>query len=168
MDWLPFWMVEGRDAVFVVSTAAPDLPEVLALDLLCLRAADGEALDVGQHRQRLEQALAQSQWVVVRRDWVLVAYGYLWPLEDGSWFVGGLLVHPQYRTAPTIERLSLGLAELIEQHAIGAIKSHVLHTNQASLRLHRRLGFVVEKSNELAVALIGEGATVRSRLGLGG
>lgn len=142
----------------------PGLDEVLALDILCLRAPDGLPLDTSAHRHALAQSLQRSQWATVRREGGLVAYGYLWPLEDDAWFVGGLAIHPDHRTAPTVAALGAAMAGLVRTIGARKLQSHVLRGNAQSLRLHRRLGFVVEKENDRAIAFGAESASLLSRL----
>lgn len=142
----------------------PTLEDVLALDLICLREPDGAPLDPEAHRQRLAISIPKSEWVYLWRDDVLAGYGYLWPQAPGDWFVGGIAIHPKYRSAPTIAALGAAMRDLIERLSIATLHSHVLRANRASLRLHKRLGFTVEQENERAIAFVANGADLVSRL----
>lgn len=142
----------------------PELNEVLALDLICLRDVDGSPLDVETHRQRLAQSIPMSQWVTLRRDGMLMAYGYLWPQGEDCWFVGGLAIHPAHRQAPTVFALGEAMTDLVQRIGAVSLRSHVLRANAASLRLHRRLGFVVEQENERGFAFIAKAADMAGRL----
>lgn len=135
-----------------ITHARPGLEDVLELDRICLREADGEPLDTKAHRGKLERAIPRSEWATVDRDGQLVAYAYLWPLENADWFVGGLLIHPGHRTAPTVTALSRSFADLLRRIDAGRLKSHVLRSNTASLQLHKRLGFEIEQESEIAFA----------------
>ncbi|ODT70160.1 MAG: hypothetical protein ABS75_13690 [Pelagibacterium sp. SCN 63-23] len=150
----------------MAAAGRPDLGDVLALDLICLREPDGSPLDCELHRERLAVSLPKSEWVCLRRDDELIAYGYLWPQADRSWFVGGLAIHPGFRTAPVISELGAGMRDLVRMLGIGTLRSHVLVSNTASLRLHRRLGFAVEMQNERAVAFVANGTDLLGRLPL--
>lgn len=143
---------------------SPTLEEVLALDLVCLHDPDGGPLDAKTHRERLAISIPTSEWVCLRRHGLLVAYGYLWPQGPGDWFVGGIAIHPKYRAAPTIAALGAAMRERIEGLGIATLRSHVLRSNAASLRLHRKLGFTVEQENERAIAFVANGADLVSRL----
>jgi len=142
----------------------PALEDVLALDLICLRKPDGGPLDAESHQQRLAISIPKSEWVCLRRYGMLVGYGYLWPQTADDWFVGGIAIHPEYRTAPVIAALGAAMRELVERLSIAKLRSHVLRSNTASLRLHKRLGFTVEQENERAIALVANGADLVSRL----
>lgn len=131
----------------------PELAEVLALDGICLREVDGEPLDLAVHRERLLLSFPASKWAFVRREEQLVAYLYLWPLDEPDWFVGGLAIHPDHRRPSVLAALRRSVTLQLQALNIRRLKSHVLRGNQASLRLHRRLGFVVEQQNETALAL---------------
>lgn len=142
----------------------PALEAVLALDLICLREADGGPLDAERHRERLAASIPKSQWAYMRRDGRLVAYGYLWPQRDDDWFVGGLAIHPDHRTAPVIAGLGGAMRELVARLGIKSLRSHALVGNAASRRLHQRLGFVVEKEDSRAIAFVAQGAALLARL----
>lgn len=144
-----------------MTSARPAIDEVLALDLKVLRAPDGSPLDAAGHREMLEKSLPRAEWALVRRKGQLVAYGYLWPLAGATWFVGGLAIDPDHRNAPTIAALGREMAALIARIGAQRLESHVLRTNAASLRLHRRLGFEVAQENDRAIAF---GADVPSLL----
>ena len=146
---------------FEASSVRPALEEVLALDRLCLRAPDGSALDEAAHRASLERSAPRSEWAVVRRAGVLVAYGCLWPLNHGAWFVGGLAIEPRHRVAPVVGALGREFLALAHRLGVVALHSHVLRNNAASLRLHRRLGFTVEQENDLAVAFAAKLASLK-------
>lgn len=150
---------------FSITQARPGLEEVLELDRICLREPGGEPLDMMAHRGKLEQSIPRSEWGSVRRDGQLVAYAYLWPLEKAVWFVGGLLIHPRHRTAPTVTALSRTTADLLENIDAHRLKSHVLRSNVASLQLHMRLGFKIEKESEIAIAFSADCAPLLKRLG---
>ncbi|UYN98497.1 MAG: GNAT family N-acetyltransferase [Devosia sp.] len=142
----------------------PSLDEVLNLDLPCLEAPEGGPLDADAHREALTRSLERSKWAHVRRDGQLVAYGYLWPLSDDVWFVGGLAIHPHYRNASVTAELARAMSGLVR--AVGAVRleSHVRRGNKASLRLHERLGFVVTRESDRAVALRADSAALLARL----
>ena len=137
---------------------------MLDLDSICLREPGGHPLDIPAHRKKLEQSILRSEWGSVRRDGQLVAYAYLWPLVNSDWFVGGLLIHPRHRTAPTVSALSRATADLLENIDAHRLKSHVLRSNAASLQLHMRLGFEIEKESEIAIAFSANCAALLKRL----
>jgi ribosomal protein S18 acetylase RimI-like enzyme len=142
----------------------PALEDVLALDVLCLRDAEGGSLDAARHRELLAQSLPRSEWAVVYRDGILVAYGYLWPKQDGVWFVGGLAIHPDYRGAATVRALADAMRALISRTGALRLESHVRRDNRESQRLHRRLGFVVVQESDRATAFTADCTELLSRL----
>lgn len=149
-------------------TDRPSLEELLALDAVCLREADGAPLDLGAHRQRLAQTLARSRGAWLRRKGELIAYAYLWPLEEeGDWFVGGLALHPGHRRGTVVAELARTVLNLLESLGAVTLKSHVLRTNAASLALHRRLGFEIQQENEVAVAFTASVAEIGGLLPVG-
>ncbi len=78
----------------------PSIDEILALDLLTLREHSelaGDIFDVGTQRQKLEQSLAASEVVALRRGGALIAYAMLQPQEDDRWFVLRFNTHPNHR-----------------------------------------------------------------------
>ncbi len=147
-------------------TERPALEDVLALDILCLRAPDGGPLDAPSHRQPLLVSIPKSEWACIRRNNSLVAYGYLWRQTGDDWFVGGLAIHPHHRSAPVILGLGAGMRDLVGKLGVKTLRSHVLASNTASLRLHRRLGFAVEQQDERAVAFVADGAALLELLPL--
>ena len=144
--------------------ARPTIDELQALDLAVLRAPDGGPLDPVVHRKALGQSLPRAEWALVRRAERLVAYGYVWPLADKTWFVGGLAIAPDFRHAPTIAALGAAMAALIARIGAQRLESHVLRTNTASMRLHRRLGFAVMQENDRAIAFGIDVAALLARL----
>jgi GNAT superfamily N-acetyltransferase len=145
-------------------TACPSVDEVLALDLLVLRSPDGGPLDPQAHRVALETSILRSEWCVLRRDGLLVAYGYLWPLADQAWFVGGLAIHPEHRNAAVTAALGREMSALVKRLGATRLESHVRRDNVLSLRLHRRLGFAVGQENDRAIAFSADSATLLARL----
>ena len=133
---------------------APTLEELLQLDSLCLREASGGPLDLDAHRARLTQSMAQSRFAWVRRSGALVAYGYMWPRDAACWFVGGLAIHPHHRNAGVTAELLDSFIRLVSDSGARELHSHVLATNTASLKLHRRLGFTEAQRNDTAIAFV--------------
>jgi RimJ/RimL family protein N-acetyltransferase len=157
---------ELRSAAMALSATLdrPDIDDVLALDLLCLRQPDGSALDRSAHLDKLQLSVAISTWAVVRKEAELIAYAYMWPLETADWFVGGIAIHPEYRNAPTVAALSHAAGRLLAATGAKSLKSHVLRHNRSSLRLHQRLGFEVELESDTAFALSAPISQVLQRL----
>jgi RimJ/RimL family protein N-acetyltransferase len=142
----------------------PSIEEVLALDLLVLRSPEGGSLDPQAHRVALETSIPRSEWAIIRRDGRLVAYGYLWPLADQTWFVGGLAIHPEHRNAAVTAALGREMSALVKRLGATRLESHVRRDNVLSLRLHRRLGFAVGQENDRAIAFSADSATLLARL----
>jgi ribosomal protein S18 acetylase RimI-like enzyme len=147
-----------------VAGMRPSLEEVLALDLLVLRQPEGGPLDAERHREALATSIPRSEWCVIRRDGLLVAYGYLWPLADHAWFVGGLAIHPDHRNAAITAALGREMSALVKRIGARRLESHVRRDNAASLRLHRRLGFAVMQENDRAIAFSADSAALLARL----
>ena len=147
-----------------MTSVRPSLEAVLALDLLVLRSPEGGPLDRDAHRAALETSIPRSKWALVHRDDQLVAYGYLWPLADQAWFVGGLAIHPSHRNAAVTAALGRDMAGLVKRLGVQRLESHVRRDNVASLRLHRRLGFAVIKENDRAIAFSAESEALLARL----
>lgn len=132
----------------------PELDELLALDLLTLRAHTelaGDVLDEAAHRQTLAQTLETAEVVAVRRAGALVAYAMLRPQEAGLWFVLAFNTHPARRDANVFRELFAQLAALAERLSITALRSNVYRTNRLSMAFHRRLGFRVTREAEKGV-----------------
>jgi len=132
----------------------PNIDEMLALDLLTLREHTelaGDVFDAVTQRQKLEQSLAVSEVVTVRRDGALVAYAMLRPQEDGRWFVLGFNTHPDYRDGGVFRDLFALLAGLAKRCSITSFRSNVYKTNRLSMAFHRRLGFRVTRENPKGV-----------------
>jgi len=132
----------------------PNIDEMLALDLLTLREHTelaGDVFDAVTQRQKLEQSLAVSEVVTVRRDGALVAYAMLRPQEDGRWFVLGFNTHPDHRDGGVFRDLFALLAGLAKRCSITSFRSNVYKTNRLSMAFHRRLGFRVTRENPKGV-----------------
>ena len=142
----------------------PSIGEVLALDLVVLSSPEGGPLDPEAHRAALETSVPRSEWACIRRDGQLVAYGYLWPLADHAWFVGGLAIHPEHRNAAVTAALGREMSALVKRLGATRLESHVRRDNVASLRLHRRLGFAVREENNRAIAFSADSAALLARL----
>ena len=128
------------------------LDAIVALDVLCLQDPDGGPLNVAAQRKRLEAVTLQARFALVRRNGTLVGYGYMWPLVDDTWFVGGLAIHPDYRNAGVTAELVRSFSAMVESSRAVILESHVLADNLASVRLHRRLGFIPFHRDERAIA----------------
>jgi ribosomal protein S18 acetylase RimI-like enzyme len=142
----------------------PSVEEVLTLDLLVLRSPGGGPLDPDGHRAALETSIPRSEWACIFRAGQLVAYGYLWPLADQTWFVGGLAIHPEHRNAAVTAALGREMSALVKRLGATRLESHVRRDNIASLRLHRRLGFLVTRENDRAIAFSADSAALLARL----
>ena len=131
-----------------------ELEELLALDLLTLRAHTelaGDVLDATTQRQALVRALQTAEVVSVRRAGALVAYAMLQPQEAGLWFVPGFNTHPAHRDASVFRDLFAQIGALAQGRAITALRSNVYRTNRLSMAFHRRLGFRVTREGDKGV-----------------
>ena len=147
----------------------PTLDAIVALEALCLRDPYGGTLNVATQRARLEASTAQACFALVWRDGMLVGYGYMWPMVDETWFVGGLAIHPHYRNASVTAELVRSFSAVVESSRAVDLESHVLADNHASIRLHQRLGFKEAHRDERAIALRASVADLKlSRLSLTG
>lgn len=124
------------------------IDEILALDLLTLRdRVDGMLvpLDPVGHRARLVVSIARSEVIAVRRAGELCAYFKCWPMGEDRWFVAGLAIHPAHRTPTVTAELLDGVDGFTRRAGVVEYVSHVYRDNDASMRLHRRLGFRVTR-----------------------
>jgi ribosomal protein S18 acetylase RimI-like enzyme len=137
------------------------LDEILALDALCLRDPTGGPLDLGAHSAQLRASALKSSFATIRRNGNLVAYGYMWPLGEGRWFVGGLLIHPEHRNASVTAELLRNFLGLVYDSDATELHSHVLASNTLSVRLHRRLGFAEIQRDERAIAFVAHVADLK-------
>lgn len=143
----------------------PNIDEMLALDLLTLREHTelaGDVFDAVTQRQKLEQSLAVSEVVAVRREGALIAYAMLRPEEDGRWFVLGLNTHPDHRNGGVLRDLFANLAGLARRCSITSFRSNVYKTNRLSMAFHRRLGFRVARENQKGVEFTADLADLTS------
>lgn len=126
--------------------------EILEIDQLVLRnymvAADTK-IDPETHRAALVSSFERSKFAVVRRNDAVAAYAYLWPVDGGTWFVGGIAIHPRHQNPSVIRELGGTVIDLIRNQKIGALKSNVFKANKASVRLHHHLGFIVTRENDV-------------------
>lgn len=132
----------------------PTVEELLALDLLTLRAHTelaGDVLEPDAQRHAIERGLAVSELASVRRDGRLVAYAMLQPQEAGRWFVTGFNTHPAHRSAPVFRDLFAQISALAARHGITSLRSNVYKTNRLSMAFHRRLGFKITRENDKGV-----------------
>ncbi|WP_172201875.1 GNAT family N-acetyltransferase [Niveibacterium sp. COAC-50] len=143
-------MQEAAPALDDAATDDALVDALLALELLTRRAS-GLAADAEACRARIAESLPVSQLCQVWRDGRLVAYGMVTQQTATSWFVTAFAVHPSYRTAGVLRELLGGLASLIEALGIEVLWSYVYKANPALLRLHRALGFEVQRENATGV-----------------
>lgn len=132
---------------------SPSVDELLALDLLTLRAHTeqaGDTFDVDEQRIKLQKAVDISEICSVRRDGNLVAYAMLRPDSGACWFVGAFGIHPSHRTYAVMTDLLAKIATLAKERGIGELRSHVYKTNRLSVAFHRKLGFRVTRENDKA------------------
>jgi RimJ/RimL family protein N-acetyltransferase len=130
------------------------LEDILALDALSLREPDGGPLDLAAHRRQLEKSAITSRFATVERGGALIAYGYIWPLGERRWFVGGFSIHPDHRNAGVVAELFRTFADIVKDSDAVELHSHVLANNVQSLRLHKRLGFKDTQRNDRAIAFM--------------
>lgn len=126
--------------------------EILEIDRLVLRNRNkvgSPEIDIAAHRLAVEASKAKSKYSVVRRDGKVAAYGYLWPLDEQMWFVGGIAIHPNHRNPSVFRELAQSLNDLIVRNCIGALRSNVFKENKASVDLHRHLGFEVTRQMDV-------------------
>jgi ribosomal protein S18 acetylase RimI-like enzyme len=139
------------------------LDEILELDLLTLRdhtERAGDRLDADTHREQLRRSLADGLLCAVRRDGRLAAYALLRADDARGWFVSGLGIHPERRSAPVVAALFAQLAALAARHGIDTLRSHVYKTNHLSMNFHRRLGFRITRENARGVEFVATIATL--------
>ncbi|WP_373355911.1 N-acetyltransferase family protein [Pseudoroseicyclus sp. CXY001] len=140
-----------------------DLDDMLALDLARLRAPDGGPLDPAAHRAALEGSWERSVRVLIRREGALRAYGSFWMAAPGEAFVGGLMLAEG--AGGLARELGRRLLAALQEAGAERVVSHVRKGNAESLRLHRRLGFIVERESAVAVAFALPMGALAARLG---
>lgn len=139
------------------------IDEYLHIDVLALRAHTEEAgdqLDETEHRARLARSFAISEICEVRRRGVVLAYAMLRPKAHGVWFVTAFNVHPNNRTPGVFAALAAEFIAKLQHHGISEIQSNVYRTNIRSMKLHRRLGFIITRENEKGVEFTASAATI--------
>ena len=144
----------------------PSLDELLALDLLTLRAHTelaGDVLQADLQRECLKRSLNDSEVLSVRRQGELVAYAMVRPESNACWFVGAFSTHPHHRTSTVVSELLAKMVNLAHEHGIEELKSHVYKTNRLSLAFHRKLGFRITRENEKAVEFVASISTLSER-----
>ncbi|MBB5202996.1 RimJ/RimL family protein N-acetyltransferase [Inhella inkyongensis] len=133
---------------------SPSAAELLALDALTLREADGGALDLAAQARRIQESLHCAHALGVWREGQLVAYVLLQPQELGRAFVRGFCLHPDWRQAGVLLDLLRAVLAWVTEHGVSELHSHVRKGNAESLALHRQLGFAVVAENEWAYAFV--------------
>ena len=142
-------------ALFAASApVSPSAGELLGLDALTLREADGGMLDLAAQALRIEESLHCAQALGVWRTSQLVAYALLQPQESKRAFVRGFCLHPGWRQAGVLLDLLRAVQAWVTEHGVRELHSHVRNGNAESLALHRQLGFEVLAENELAYAFV--------------
>ena len=143
------------------------LGECVALDALVLREHTelaGDAFDLTQHRQRLQQTLATAEVCAVRRNKRLVAYATLSvDLAGGFGFVTAFNTHPAHRGAAVMRELLAAVAAAVLRLRVSELRSNVYKTNRPSMAFHRRLGFRVTRENEKGVEFTARVAELLAR-----
>jgi len=129
------------DALLALERQGPRAPSDLG----------GDQPDAAAQRARLASCLPVSQLCQVWRGGRLVAYGMLTQQTTSTWFVTAFNVHPAHRTPGVLRELLVGMLVLIDQLGIEALWSHVYKTNLAALRLHRALGFEIQRESGEAI-----------------
>ena len=122
------------------------------LTLAAHTRAAGVDFSEEQHRKALTATLPKAHIIKIHRAARLAGYAYLWPKENGLWFVGGFAIHPDFRFGRVIAELLQSILELAKVERISSLESHVYKTNTRSLALHNRLGFEIVRENEVGVA----------------
>ena len=73
-------------------------------------------------------------------------------------------IHPAHQKGFVLRDLLSEAGRHLQTHAPSTIRSSVHFTNQASLRLHRKLGFVKIKEEADRILFVTDGKTLAERL----
>ncbi len=100
----------------------------------------------------------------IQRSGNTVAYLEYMPEDDDSWRILSIQVHPAYQNGFVLRDILSEARRRLPVHAPASIRSSVHFTNQASLRLYHKLGFVKIAEKEDRILFTIDGKALRQRL----
>ncbi len=122
-----------------------DIDQILELDRLNMTAIIAEAGDKFDPERRRAALLAEigddAAFILIRRSGRLVAYVEYIPQHDNSWKVASIQIHPKNSNGIIMRPILSQAYDRLKSGCPSAIKSSVHINNEASVRLHTRLGF---------------------------
>ncbi|MDP6543523.1 MAG: GNAT family N-acetyltransferase [Phycisphaerae bacterium] len=142
-----------------------ELVELDRLNMTPFIEQAGGTFDPELRREKLLLEMEKGSIVFsVQRSGKTIAYFEYRPEPNDVWNIMSIQIHPSYRNGFVLRDLLSEARERLQTHAPSAIRSSVHFTNQASLRLHRKLGFVKIEQKEDRILFVTDGKTLSERL----
>ncbi len=100
----------------------------------------------------------------IQRSGKTIAYFQYMPEPNDSWNIMSIQIHPAYQEGLVLRDLLSEARQRLQFDAPSTIRSSVHFTNQASLRLHRKLGFMKIEKEAGRILFVIDGKTLCERL----
>ena len=139
-----------------------DIDEIVELDRLnmapIIERAGGIFDPAFRRTKIIAEAATGAVFFFVRRAGQTIAYLEYMPQPDDIWHIMSIQIHPAHQNGFVLRDLLSEAGRCLLAYAPSAIKSSVHFTNQASLRLHSKLGFVKseEKADRILFTIAGK------------
>jgi len=129
------------------------MKEYLELTLMTLNTLSeqaGKPINQSAYLASLMQASTQGYLFEYRNNQQLLGYFTVEHMEQQTWFVPILVVHPKHRTRKVFASLLSQFIQFIEAKQATTLISHAFKNNALSIKFHKRLGFNVIRENHIA------------------
>jgi len=154
--------------ILLAKRSMENINELVELDRLNMTPVIEQAGGTFDPELRRRKVLLEMEkgavFFSIQRSGKTIAYLEYMPEPDDRWRVMSIQIHPAHRNGFVLRDLLSEARQRLQTHAPSAIRSSVHFTNQASLRLHRKLGFVKIEEKEDRILFVTDGKTLSERL----
>ncbi|PIE63646.1 MAG: hypothetical protein CSA26_11975 [Desulfobacterales bacterium] len=145
-----------------------NIDELVALDRLnmapVIEQAGGTFDPEVRRRNLLLEMEKGAVFFSIQRSGKTIAYLQYMPEPNDRWNIMSIQIHPAYQKGFVLRELLSEARRRLQTDAPSVIRSSVHFTNQASLRLHRKLGFMKVEEDADRVLFVIDGKTLCERL----
>jgi L-amino acid N-acyltransferase YncA len=145
-----------------------NVDELVELDRLnmssVIEAAGGKFDPEFRRRKILLEEERGAVFITIRRSGTTVAYLEYMPEPENTWKIASIQIHPSHQNGFVLRDLLAEASRDLRSRTPSSIRSSVHFTNQASLRLHRKLGFVKTSETEDRILFRIDGTALSERL----
>ncbi|RXJ72839.1 hypothetical protein CS022_13370 [Veronia nyctiphanis] len=135
------------------NTLINDVASLDSINMTPIIAAAGGVYDIKRRINALTQEIENGSHIETTYvNGALIGYIQCSSRDNSSAYINSLQIHPQHRKGAVLRKLFRNLVKQLNERQVNSLTSRVHQNNEASIRLHRRLGFSESPPDECFIA----------------